>query len=702
MRGHFARRRVLQIAAGGLAVGCFLGSGKPARGAAAGARMNAWILIGPDGMVTVRVAHTEMGQGIHTLIAMLVAEELEVDAAGLKIESAPVAADYDNPQFQSMVTGNSSSAMTSFDPLRVAGAQARLMLVAAAARQWRAAVEDCAAVDGQVRNRRTGAVMSYGSLAAAAAGLAPPRDVVLKPPSAWRLLGRSMPRLEGPEKVHGSARFGIDIRVPEMLIAAVLNCPVAGGKLARVDPGLAMALPGLVKVLALKDAVIVVANSSWAALQGIEALQPEWDEGANATLDSAEITSRLDKALAAPGLVVTERGSVPAPEVQMRLALRFEVPLLAHAALEPPTATVAIGSDGVDVWAPTQVQTLAREAVAATLEIAPERVRIHTTLAGGSFGRKLQVDYLCQAALAAKAAGRPVKLIWSRREDLQHDFYRPPAATAIEIGLDAGGLPVSWDQRLAVPDLQISFAAPSASAREIIDPFAVEGAAPLPYAISRHRLTWHDVPLALPMGWWRSVGHSFNAWFIEHALDVAAHRTGRDPVALRLALLKDRPRHQAVLRALALLWASPPASGRFRGTAVHECFGSVVAQSAEISLTGGLLRVHRVVCAVDCGTALDPDGVRAQIEGGIIFGLTAALHGEITLQNGRVQQENLDSYRLLALRDTPEIEVVIVASDAAPGGVGEVGVPPIAPALSNAIFAGTGQPVTRLPIRLGG
>jgi isoquinoline 1-oxidoreductase subunit beta len=664
--------------------------------------MNAWIWIGQDDTITIRVARTEMGQGIHTLAAMLVAEELEVDPTKLRIEAAPVAPEYMNPQFKEMVTGGSDSVITSFEPLRMAGAGARIMLVSAAAQHWHCRIEDCAASDGRVRNRNTGAVMSYAALALAAARVPPPREVKLKPPSAWRLLGRPMRRLEGLSKVRGVARFSIDMRVPGMLTGTVLNCPVVGGRLVRIDPTAAMRVPGMVKVVPLDDAVIVVADSFWAASQGAEALQVDWNEGQNASLDSAEISARLDTALAADGILVAEHGSVAPTAVHALLALRFEVPLLAHAALEPLSATVAIGTNGVDVWAPTQVQTKARAVVAAQLGVAPEQVRIHTTLAGGSFGRKLQVDYLRQAALAAKAVGRPVKLIWSRSEELQHDFYRPPAATTIEIGLDADGLPVSWNQRLAVPDMRrflTEFDAET-NAAEPIDPYAVEGAAPVPYMIAHHRLTWHDARLAVRLGWWRSVGHSFNAWFIEHAIDVIARKAGRDPVEFRLALLQKHPRHQVVLRALSPLWPAPPASGRFRGTAVHGCYGSVVAQSVEISLNGSELKVHRVACAIDCGTALDPGGVRAQMEGGIIFGLTAALHGDITVQNGRVQQQNLDAYRLLALRETPEIEVVIVNSGAPLGGVGEAGVPPIAPALCNAVLAATGESVKRLPIRL--
>jgi isoquinoline 1-oxidoreductase beta subunit len=701
----FTRRALLRtgVYAGGLAIHCPIVLAQPAGSAAPGARMNAWIWIGRDDTVTIRVAHTEMGQGIHTLEAMLVAEELEVDPAKLRIETAPVAPEYQNPQFKEMVTGESVSVMTSFDPLRLAGAAARTMLVAAAAQHWRCAVDDCAAFDGQVRNRKSGAAMSYGALAAAAAGLAPPAEVKLKPPAEWRLLGRPMRRLEGPDKVRGTARFGIDVHVPGMLIGIALNCPVAGGRLRRVDPRPAMEVPGVVKVVPLDDAVIVVATSFWAASQGIEALQIDWDEGPNASLGSAEIGTMLDQALAAGGILVTERASVAPSEVHERLSLRFAVPLLAHAALEPLSATVAIGSDGVDVWAPTQVQTAARLVVAKQLGAALERVRIHTTLAGGSFGRKLQVDYLRQAALAAEAVGRPVKLIWSRSEELQHDFYRPPAATTLNIGLDAKGLPVSWDQRLAVPDMRrVTELDAAAKIAEPIDPSAVEGAAALPYTLAHHRLTWQDVSLALPLGWWRSVGHSFNAWFIEHAIDVIARKAGRDPVELRLALLNDRPRHQTALRTLSPLWPDPPAPSRFRGTAVYESYGSVVAQSVEISLNATAVRVHRVVCAVDCGTALDPDGVRAQMEGGIIFGLTAALHGEITVQNGRVQQQNLDTYRLLSLREAPDIEVAIVNSGAPLGGIGEAGVPPIAPALCNAVLAATGRPVTRLPIRLSG
>jgi len=664
--------------------------------------MNAWVVIGVDDVVTVRVSHTEVGQCIHTLAVNLVAEELEVDPAKLQVEVAPVAPEYETPGFNSIVTGDSMSAVTLFDPLRLAGASARMMLVAAAANRWHCAVQNCEVQGGRIRNRTTGAVLSYGAVAEAAAKLTLPREAKLKPASQWRILGRPMRRLEGRDKVRGAARFAIDVQMPGMLIGSVLNCPVAGGRLRHVGADSAMAMPGVVKVLPLDDAVIVVAKTFWAASKAIDALSVDWDEGPGTSIDSAGISQSLDKALATDGIVVTEHGDAAPTKVHTRVALRLEVPLLAHGSFEPPTAAVSIGEHDVDVWAPTQVQTKARDVVAQALGMTPEQVRIHTTLCGGSFGRKLRVDYLRQAAIAAKAVNRPVKLIWSRNEDIKNDYYRPPAATMIEVGLDSNGLPISWTQKLAVPDLRphLEVLKVSTSRADTIDSHAVEGAAPFPYQIGHHRLTWHNAPLAVRLGWWRSVGHSFNAWFVEHAMDVIARKVAQDPVAFRLALLKDRPRHQAVLQTLGSLWPEEPKTGRFHGTAIHECYGSVVAQSVEISIEKGMPSVHRVACAVDCGKALDPDGVRAQMEGGIIFGLTAALFGEITVQNGRTQQNNFDSYRLLALGESPEVTVAIVNSGATIGGVGEAGVPPIAPAVCNAVLAATGQPVTRLPIRV--
>jgi isoquinoline 1-oxidoreductase beta subunit len=675
--------------------GCRPGAGHTPEGTAAESVLNAWVRIAPDNGVTIRVAYTEIGQGVHTVLPLVVAEELEVDLGQVRVEMAPCEPAYADPVARVMVTGGSTSVAASFEPLRAAGAAARALLVAAAAERWQVAPGDCRASGGRVHNRLTGASLSYGELAAAAARRPLPPQVELKPPQDWRLLGRDMARVEGPGKVRGAAVFGTDVRVPGMLTGTVLNCPVAGGRLRRVDPAPALALPGVVQVVPLDDAVVVLAEAFWPAARGTAALKPDWDEGPNATLDSARMRAQLDAALNGPGAPVTERGSLEEARkaVARWLTLRYEVPPLAHAALEPVAATVAAGPDGIDVWAPTQVQTRAQKEVAVIFQVPAEQVRIHTTLAGGSFGRHLEVDYVLQAARVARQAGRPVKLIWSRPEDMQHDFYRPPAVTRLEIGLDKEGLPVLWDQHLAVPALRRGAADP-------YDPAAVEGAEELAYEVGYHRLTYHNAAAGLPVGDWRSVGHSFNAWFIEHALDEVAHASGRDPVALRLRLLARQPRHQAVLREVVRMWKAPPGAGRFRGTAVHASYESVVAQSVEVSVKGERVKVHRVNCAIDCGTALNPRAVRAQMEGGIIFGLTAALFGEITVEKGRVQQQNFDAYRLLSLRDSPEVEVVLVNSGAKLGGVGEAGVPPTAPALCNAVLAATGHPVRRLPIRL--
>lgn len=712
-----SRRWVLRAGAsvaGGIAIGCFAvqAQADPAAGpageeAATMPRPEAWIDIHANGRVTARSAFTEIGQGIQTLVAAIVAEELALEPGQILVQTAPVAAAYVNPAFGSMTTGGSTSARGALAALQLAGAAMRELLVAAAATRWNSPPADCRAEGGQVRNLASGATLSYGALAGAAAALPVPQAPAVRAPRNWRVLGRPQRRIDSPNKIRGHAVYGIDIVLPEMLLAAVLNCPALGGRLRAVDPAPALAIDGVTHVVPLDRAVIVVATSFWSAERGAAALRPDWLDGADAGLDSATISARLQGALDDPGLVAAESGdpTAAAARVVRTVSLDYQVPPLAHAALEPPNATVAIAPGRVEVWAPTQAQQAAREAVAAALGRPAGQVEIHTTLAGGSFGRNLDVTVIVQAALAARAAGRPVKLIWSRPQDIRHDSYRPPAATRIEVGLDAAGLPVRWLQRLAVPDLRPVSTGFSRNQGLVgsIDPEAVEGAADLPYGLLYHRLTWAAPRIGLPIGWWRSVGHSFNAWFVEHAMDEVAALAGRDPVELRRHLLRGRPRQLAVLNAVLAMWDAPPAEGRFRGTALHACFGSIVAQSLEISLPAGGLRVHHVNCAVDCGLALDPDAVAAQMEGGILFGLTAALHGEITLQNGRVQQGNLDAYRLLPLRASPTVAVRILNGSAGVdniGGIGETGVPPLAPALCNAILAATGRGTRSLPIHL--
>lgn len=717
-----SRRWVLRsgAAAGCLAVGCFpaeratggTSEGGPTAGAPADpAGPWAWIRIAADGGIAAYSAFTEMGQGIHTLVATIVAEELEVEPAAVAVLPAPVDPLYDNPFFGSQVTGASTSARAALPALQTAAAALRTMLLAAAAERWQCAPTDCFARDGSIHHPGSGMAFGYGELAAAASRLPTPRSIAVKAPGDWRLLGRPQPRIDSPAKIRGAARFGIDVELPEMLVGTVVNAPVAGGRLQRVDPAPALAIDGAAAVVPLDDAVVVLAGSYWTAERAAAALRPQWDPGPAAGLDSAEITARLQSALDGPGVTAEESGDAAAAAEQVTRVLRlhYEVPPLAHAAIEPPNATARVAPDRVEIWAPTQTPGAARAAVAAALSRPARDILVHTTLAGGSFGRNLDARVLVQAALAARAAGRPVKLIWPRPQDIRHDNYRPPAACRIEVGLDRHGVPVHWAQHIAVPDLRAASdpyrrdSPPAAGP----DPEAVEGAVTHPYRFLYRRIDWSDVAIGLPVGWWRSVGHSFNAWFIEHAVDEIARGSGLEPTALRRRLLRAAPRHLAVLDAVQAMWHAPPAAGRFRGTAVHASFGSVVAQSLEISLAADRPRVHHVNCAVDCGVALDPDAVAAQMEGGIVFGLTAALHGSISLRNGEVQEGNLDAYRLLTLADSPTVDVLILpgpdrldAEGHELGGVGEAGVPPVAPALCNAVLAATGRPVRRLPIRL--
>jgi isoquinoline 1-oxidoreductase beta subunit len=726
-----SRRFVLRsgAVAGGLALGCFGAFGTTADGGIgelAGAAPEltgrgaagpwAWIRIDRDGDIAAYSAFTEIGQGIHTLVATIVAEELEVEPADVTVLSAPVDPRYVNPFFGDQATGGSTSARAALPALQTAAAGVRTMLLTAAAERWHCPPADCVPVGGAVRNTGTGAVLGYGALAGSASRLPSPRDVAVKPPGAWRLLGRPQARVDSPAKIAGAALYGIDIDLPGMLLGTVINAPVAGGRLLRVDAASSRALGGDAVVVPLDDAVVVLAGSFWAAERAASVLRPDWDLGPSAGLDSTAISARLRVALDGSAVVaeVTGDDAATAARVERMLSLDYEVPPLAHAAIEPPNATVRVTEERVEIWAPTQAPEAARTAVAAALARPEADIDVETTLAGGSFGRNLDTRVIVQAALAARAAGRPVKLIWPRAQDLRHDTYRPPAACRIVVGLDRDGMPVRWEQRIAVPDLRVASRPFRHDERPpaVADPEAVEGAVGQPYDVPYRRIDWADADVGLPVGWWRSVGHSFNAWFVEHAIDEIAHAAGLDPIGLRRLLLRAAPRHRAVLDALTAMWPAPPAEGRFRGTAVHASFGSVVAQSAEISVTAGNLIVHHVNCAVDCGIALDPDAVAAQMQGGIVFGLTAALHGSVSVLRGQVQEANFDACRLLTLADSPTIDVRIVAPAAALqnvalhealqglGGVGEAGVPPIAPAVCNAVLAATGRAVRRLPIRL--
>jgi len=677
------------------------------RAAAANANLgvfapNAWVRIASDGTVTVVLAKSEMGQGVLTSLPLIVAEELEADWPAVRIENAPVDPIYNDPIDGEQATSGDTSTRGSFLPLRRAGAAAREMLIGAAAAEWGVPSDECHAERSAVHHRPTGRTLGYGQLAERAAKLPVPTAPRLKDPRDFKLIGKVVARRDAPGKVNGSAVFGIDVKVPDLLVGAVARCPVFGGTLASVDPSGAMAVKGVRSVVRIDSGVAVVADTFWAARRGRDALVIKWNEGPLAGLGSPAIARSLREAVRRPGVVARSDGDAPRAlrSAARRLEAVYEVPYLAHATMEPMNCTAHVRADGCDVWVPTQAQGPSRNAVVKVTGLPPEAVAIHTTLLGGGFGRRSEVDFVIDAVQASKAVGAPVKVIWTREDDMQHDFYRPVALGRLAAGLDARRRPVAWTQRLVGPSL-LSRVAPQAI-KDGVDFTSVMGAASLPYAIPNLRVEYVRKEPGVPVGFLRSVGDSFNAFMTECFLDELAAAAGRDPYELRRDLLVNKPRHLRVLELAARHagWGRPLPKGSGRGIALHgESFDSYVAQVAEVTVAkDGQVRVHRVVCAIDCGIVVNPDTVRAQMEGGIVFGLTAALHGAITLDRGRVQQSNFHDYPMVRMPEAPAIEVHIAPSAEAPGGVGEAGVPAVTPAVVNAIFAATGKRLRRLPI----
>ncbi len=661
-----------------------------------------WLTIAPDDSIRIRVASSEMGQGVMTSVPMLIAEELDADWSKVQAEFAPINPAFANPIFGRQQTGGSTAIRGYWNPLREVGAIARELLLGAAAQIWGVTANDCETNNGYVIHSGTGERLSYGELATLAATLPVPDAAFLKEPDEFKLLGKSQPRLDGPAKVDGSAEFGFDIQLPGLLTAMVVRCPVYGGRLKQFDATQAKAMDGVREVLAIKTGVAVVADHYWAAKQGRDALKIEWDYGPNAKLNSAAISKRfadvVDK-----GTIGRDDGNVnqTIKDATKTIEAVYEVPYLAHACMEPMNCTAHVRNGECDVWVPTQGQTRTHNTAMQLTGLPTEKVRVHTTFLGGGFGRRSEQDFVTDAIETSKAMDAPVKVVWTREDDIQHDYYRPATYNRLTATLNNQGMPSAWRHRIAGPSIFNR----DAKGREDTgtDWSATEGALHLPYSIPNVQVSYAQVNTAVPVGFWRSVASSQNTYITECFLDEIAAAAGKDPYKLRHELLREQPRYRGVLELAANKagWDRPPPAGHTRGIAVASSFGSYAAQVAEISIDRGRVRVHRVVCAIDCGMTVNPDTIEAQMESGIIYGLTAVLHGEINIAQGRAQQSNFNDYPLLSLEECPEIEVHIISSTEDPGGVGEPGTPPIAPAVANAVFAATGTPVRRLPIRLG-
>jgi len=667
---------------------------------------NAFLRIAPDGTVTILLAHSEMGQGIWTGLAMLVAEELRCDWSKVKVEHAPAAPVYAHTAYGMQMTGGSSTTWSEFDRYRSVGAMARDMLVRAAAERWKVDPRRLRADGGHVHLGKQR--LTYGELAAAAEALPPPAKVKLTDPKDWKLIGKRVRRLDAPEKINGKARFGIDVQLPGLRTALVARAPVFGGTVRSFDASKASALPGVEKVVQVPSGVAVVARDFWSAHQGREALEVQWDLGPGAAVDTAKLLESYRALARTPGPVALEKGDADAAlaKAAWRLEAEFDVPYLAHAPMEPLNCTVRLDGDRCELWTGTQFQTMEQGTAARIAGVPPENVTVHTPFLGGGFGRRAnpRADFVSEAVHVAKAAGVPVKVVWTREDDVRGGFYRPLFLHRIEAGLDAKGLPVAW--RHVVVGQSILAGTPfDAMVKNGIDEASVEGVVDSPYldGVAARRVTLHSPRNEVPVLWWRSVGNTHTAFAMECMIDELAHAAGRDPLAFRAALLARHPRHLRALRLAAEKagWGRRPPAGRARGLAVHESFGSIVAEVAEVSVEEkGRIRVHRVTCAVDCGVAVNPLAVEAQVQGSIAFGLGPALKSALTIKEGRVQESNFHDYEVLRLDEMPEVAVHVVPSGAKMGGVGEPATAPIAPAVANAVFALTGKRLRSLPLRL--
>jgi isoquinoline 1-oxidoreductase subunit beta len=708
MRSEVSRRDLLT---GGLAGGFLLAFHFPVRAAnepvqppddtAGKFAPNAFIRIDRAGATTLVMPQVEMGQGVYTSISMILAEELDADFAKVTLEHAPPSDKlYGNPLFGIQATGNSNSVRAWWKPLRTAGASARAMLVQAAAQQWQVEPASCTTANSEVMHTESGRKLSYGELVDAASAQTPPKDVPLKDPKNFGLIGKPLKRLDTPDKVNGNAVYGIDAMLPDMKFATLKACPVFGGKVAKVDDSAARKVPGVQKVVVLDDLVAVVGDHMWAAKKGLDALVIDWDEGPNARVSSKEIWDDLRAASEKDGAVAKSAGDIAKGlAIGDKLEASYELPFLAHATMEPINATVHVTPDSCEIWTGTQVMTRVQSEAAKAAGLPVEKVIVNNHLLGGGFGRKLEADMVVAAVRVAKQVDGPVKMVWTREEDIQHDVYRPVYRDTIAATL-SGGKIVGWKYRVSGSSVMARWFPPGFQKGVDID--GVDSAIDMPYDIPNFHVEFvRAEPPAVPTGFWRGVGPNNNVFAIECFMDELARKAGKDPVEFRRSMLGNQPRFLAALNLAAEKsgWGQPLPARVGRGVCVQPSFGSFIATVVEAEVNEqGEVKLRRVTSAVDTGIAVNPDTITAQLEGGLIFGLTAALYGEITIDKGRVQQSNFNDYRMLRIDQAPKIEVHIIKSGEAPGGIGETGATAGPPALRNAIYAATGVALRRLPI----